>query len=305
QSPFGADRWTTGQRQHGLFAEARLQAGPSTVITLGARRQYASDRTDVAEGFMANSDETHRLTAWQAGMRQHLGRELSAYAHVGRSFRLPTADELFYVSEPLAPQTSLDKELGLDWVRGGSRARLSWFRYDLKNELHYNPLANGSGANVNLAPTRREGVELEFAHAVSDALTLRGNVTWLDATFRSGRYGGVDVSGNRVPLVAEWMANAGATWRPLQDLALDMMVQYVDSARLDNDQANQFEARLPSYVVVNGKVSYRFSRYVECIRAVNNQIDRRYTTYGIRSGIQRTEDGYNVYQGSRRSRAAP
>jgi len=300
-SPFGTDRWNTRQRRHGVFAEARVQASPSTLVTLGARRQYASDRTVVVEGFMAESNLTHRLTAWQAGVRQGLAQGWSAYAHIGRSLRLPTADELYYVNEPLLPQTSLDKEVGLDWSRGGSRARLSWFRYDLKNELHYNALADGFGANVNLAPTRREGLELSASHAVDDTLTLRGNLTWLRATFRSGRYGGVDVSGNRMPLVPEWMANAGATWRPLQGLALDLAVQYVGRARLDNDQANQFDARLPAYVVVNSKASYRFNRHIEASLAVNNLFDRRYATYGIRSGNLGPDGRYNLYPGSGRS----
>ncbi|MFP3701564.1 TonB-dependent receptor, partial [Burkholderia sp. SIMBA_013] len=81
------------------------------------------------------------------------------------------------VQSPLAPQTSTDKELGVTWASDSTSARLSWFRYDLTNEIQYNPLADGmwgpgTGANTNLDPTRRQGIELEGHHKLTSSLTL-------------------------------------------------------------------------------------------------------------------------------------
>lgn len=298
---FVSDAWRTTQRQHGVFAEAQLQATGSTVITVGGRRQTSRDRTEVRTGFITPMEKTHRLGAWQAGIRQQLPADLSAYARIGRSFRFANADELFYLAEPLVPQTSVDKEVGLDWRGAVSRARLSFFQNDLDNEIYFNRLDGPFGSNANLPPTRRRGVELELAHAFSPALAVNANVTWLQAKFRSGTFSGVDLAGKDVPLVPRWLANAGVTWRPVTDLSLNATVQYVGKSRLDNDQANQFGARLSSYFLANAKASYRYNAHVEASVAVNNLFDRRYATYGIRSGSLGPDGAYNLYPAAERN----
>jgi outer membrane receptor protein involved in Fe transport len=46
----------------------------------------------------------------------------------------------------------------------------------------------------------------------TERIDLRAGLAALEAKFRSGTYGGVDVSGNKVPLVPKWLATAGASW---------------------------------------------------------------------------------------------
>ncbi len=284
---FEPTQWRSRQRQHGLFSEGQARATDSTYVTLGVRRQYASDDLDVVSGSGTESDKGRHLTAWQLGVRQDLAGGFGLYGKIGRSFRLPNADEMLSVQQPLAPQTSTDKELGVTWRSPGTSVRLSWFRYDLTNEIQYNPLADGmwgpgTGANVNLDPTRRQGVELEARHAIAPGLTLDGNLTWMQAEFRSGAYHGVDLAGKTVPLVPKWLANAGVTWRPTDALLWNVSAQYVGKSRMDNDQANQFGKQLDAYVLFNTKVAYTFARNIEGALGVNNIFDRRYASYGVR-----------------------
>lgn len=282
-------KWQSRQRQYGLFAEGQIRATDSTYVTLGARRQYASDKLEVISGSGEESDKGHHLTAWQLGVRQDLPAGFGLYGKVGRSFRLPNADEALSVQSPLAPQTSTDKELGVTWASDTTRARLSWFRYDLTNEIQYNPLADGmwgpgTGANTNLDPTRRQGIELEGHHKLTSSLTLDANLTWMEAQFRSGTYAGVDLSGKTVPLAPKWLANAGVTWRPTDAFLWNVTAQYVGKSRMDNDQANQFDTQLDAYVLFNTKVAYKFTRNIEGAFGINNILDRKYATYGIRGG---------------------
>src|SRR3546814_3160331 len=162
--------------------------------------------------------------------------------------------------------TSVDQELGILWQSEASSARLTWFRYDLTNEIQYNPV---TFSNVNLDPTRRQAVELEGHHALTRTLALDASVTWLQAEFRSGTYNGVDLAGNTVPLVPKWMANLGATWSPDDQLFISLAAQYVGKARMDNDQANEFDQQLDDYVLVNGKIGYAFTKHVSGTLAVN------------------------------------
>lgn len=286
---FVPSKWQSRQHQYGLFAEGQIRATDSTYVTLGARRQYASDKLEVISGSGEESDKGHHLTAWQLGVRQDLPAGFGLYGKIGRSFRLPNADEALSVQSPLAPQTSTDKELGVTWASDSSSARLSWFRYDLTNEIQYNPLADGmwgpgTGANTNLDPTRRQGIELEGHHKLTSSLTLDANLTWMQAQFRSGTYAGVDLSGKTVPLAPKWLANAGVTWRPTDAFLWNVTAQYVGKSRMDNDQANQFDTQLDAYVLFNTKVAYKFTRNIEGAFGINNILDRKYATYGIRGG---------------------
>lgn len=302
---FEPSKWQSRQHQYGMFAEGQIRATDSTYVTMGVRRQYASDKLEVISGSGEESDKGRHLTAWQLGVRQDLAAGFGLYGKVGRSFRLPNADEALSVQSPLAPQTSTDKELGVTWASDKSSARLSWFRYDLTNEIQYNPLADGmwgpgTGANTNLDPTRRQGVELEGHHALTSSITLDANVTWMQAQFRSGTYAGVDLSGKTVPLAPKWLANAGVTWRPTDAFLWNVSAQYVGKSRMDNDQANQFDTELDAYVLFNTKVAYKFTRNIEGALGVNNLLDRKYATYGIRGGNASFEmlgpvANYNLY----------
>lgn len=297
--------WRSRQRQHGFFTEGQLRAAESTYLTAGARRQYNSSKLNVLSGPSNASDESQHLNAWQLGIRQELTTNVGLYAKLGRSFRLPNADELLSVQTPLRPQTSTDKELGITWKSARASARLAWFRYDLKNELLFNPLADGvwgpgTGANINMDPTRRQGIELEGRYALSDTLMVNANATWLQARFRSGNYYGVDLRGNDVPLVPNWLANADLTWQPNQTWLMNVSAQYVGRARMDNDQANQFGTKLDDYLLFNGKIGYVFSPNVEGSLAINNIFDKHYSSYGIRGSNTAFEPlgpvaAYNLY----------
>lgn len=296
-SPVG-DAWRARQRRRGVFAEIQVQATETTRLTLGGRRQYANDRLTTLSGYSGNADETRHLGAWQLALRQEMGAGWSLYGQVGRSFRFANSDETLYVATSLQPQTSVDKELGLLWRAASSSARLTWFRYDLTNEIQYNPL---TFSNVNLDPTRRQGIELEGEHQLTPSVSLNGNLTWTQATFRSGSANGVSLTGNTVPLVPKWMANVGATWRPTDKLFLSLSGQYVGKARMDNDQANQFDRQLDDYFLVNGKIGYAFNKRISASLAVNNLFDREYATYGIRSGSTGSSGSYYLYPAAGRN----
>ncbi|HJV07576.1 MAG TPA: TonB-dependent receptor [Chromobacteriaceae bacterium] len=290
------------QRQLGGFIDALFKPWDGTSINLGGRNQHLEDQT---QGTTVSSSQVNQeLHAWQLGARQHLNQAFSVYAKAGQSFRVANADEQFYVSQPLKPQTSHDKELGLEWSQGRQSLRAAWFRYDLTNEIHFNRLDGWFGSNVNLDPTRRQGLELEGRSAFGQHLELTANLTWQQATFRSGSAGGVDLAGNDVPMVPHWLANVGLAWQATDASRLGLNVNYVGKQRMDNDQANQFEHKLGSYTVVNARLTHVFSKQVEASLDVFNLFDRKYATYGIRAGATGSNGIYDLYPATGRTMQA-
>jgi iron complex outermembrane receptor protein len=266
------------------FVQASLWATDTTRLVLGGRLQSV-DQSLEEKTFTDNRGRTDLLRAYEAALRQGLGGGFSGYLKYGTSFRLPNFDEnacFFPPCNPelLRPQTGKGGELGMEVERGGLRGRVAAFQTDLENEIYFSPLA---GSNVNLDPTRRRGLEMEVLWRVLRSLDLRAGATWLDARFRSGVYGGVDVSGNQVPLVPERIATAGVSWMFLPRSRANLNWRYVGPQRFDNDQDNTFPRKQPSYSVVDAKLEQRVARWDFTLEA-RNLLNRKYFSYGTTTG---------------------
>jgi iron complex outermembrane receptor protein len=277
---FPNPRLASEQSNAALFGQASLWLSPRTRAVLGARRQRMAQELAV-EGD-APRTSSHPLEAYEAALRQAFGGGWSGYAKLGKSFRVATFDEnaCFFppcAGELLRPQKAKSGEIGVEVERGRLRARTSVYQIDLEDEIHFIPL---TFTNINLSPTRRRGLELEGAWRATDRLDLRLGLAWLEAVFRSGSYGGVDVTGNRVPLVPELLATAGASWRFLPRTRMNVNARYVGEQRFDDDQANRFARKQPAYGLVDLKLEHALARRWELALEVRNLFDKEYFSYG-------------------------
>ncbi|MDP2368074.1 TonB-dependent receptor [Rhodoferax sp.] len=248
----------------------------------GATRLAAGLRTESVEQSNSSSGVSRdtRQTAWELGVTQPLAKGWSAYARIGRSFRLANVDELGFTlpGALLLPQTSRDLELGTRWSYATGRAELRWYRSALRNEVGYDPVIanpnswNGFGANVNFDPTQRQGMELQTDHALSSALTLQVNAALRQARFTDGAYSGRDV-----PLVPHQTVALRADWRPLPGHSVNGGVNWVASQSPDFNNA----CRMPSYVTSDVRYAYQFDR-AELSLGINNLTDSKYYTLAYR-----------------------
>jgi len=267
------------------YAQASIWAADATRVVLGYRLQNV-DQTLEEKVFPTDKrGRTDNLEAWEAALRQGLGGGFSGYAKYGTSFRLANFDEnacFFPPCNPelLRPQTARGGEVGFEVESRSLRGRIAAFQTDLENEIYFSPL---TFSNVNLSPTRRRGLEIETLWRATQTIDLRAAATWLDARFRSGVYGGVDVSGNKVPLVPERIATAGASWLFLPKSRASFNVRYVGPQRFDNDQANTFPREQPSYTVYDLKLEQQLARWGFALE-LRNLFNRKYFSYGTATG---------------------
>jgi iron complex outermembrane receptor protein len=242
-----------------------------------------------------NQTAHRHLQAWSLGLKQNLIRGLAAHVRTGTSYRIANIDENRCYTAPctlLKPQTSRDHELGLAWTSSATTASIVVFRSDLENELYFNRLAGAFGSNINMTPTRREGVELAGRWDPLSVLSLSARYTLTHASFRSGVYNGIDVTGKIVPVVPRHRASLLANWSITQRDQLHAGVNYVGSQHYDNDPANRF-AKMPSYTTVDTKYSHRIGDATLAL-AVNNLFDRKYYSYALVNSPS-SPTSYNVY----------
>src|SRR6185295_14893760 len=185
----------------------------------------------------------------------------------------------------LEPQTATHRDGGIEFAPAGLRLRAGYYRIDLDNEIYFSPLAFAAGAffpgaNVNLSPTRRTGIELSAAWTATQNLEISGYFNLQSAKFRTGMYGGVDVSGRDVPLVPRSLGAVRASWRPARATQLNGALRFVGKQRYDNDQANQFPRLMPAYALADLNLSHESGAW-RFAGGVRNLFDRKYFSYGI------------------------
>ncbi len=265
--------------------------GGKTRLNVGVR----SESVDKKRSGAAQRASEHPL-AWNLGASHALADTVHAYARLGSSYRLPTADEYTFIvaGAPLQMQTSRDTELGLRWGGGAKQAELRWYRHELNNEWGYDPTANGpygagTGANVNFDPTRHQGLELELRQELGPQWALRANAVLREARFVSGPYAGKDMK-----LVSPRALALGARWKPATGHALDAAANWVDRASADF----QNTCAVPAYTTLDMRYAYATKSWEGSV-GVKNLTDRKY--YTLAYGCTAAGNATSIYPEAGRS----
>ena len=269
------------QRNRAAYVQDNLQLTDDLRLMAGARLQRTENSVTERLPVPATVAKDDSPRAYELALRYRLARGTALFAKAGRSFRIATVDENRFQPTLLEPQTSRDREIGVDFESDRVRMRAAAFRMRLENEIYFSPLFGPFGANINLSPTRRQGLELDTQWALAESFNLFANLALIDAEFRSGVYGGVDVSGNEVPLVPSRTLAVGASWRLAARTDLNVLARYVGPQRFDNDQANTFMT-MPTYTTLDIKLGHQAGGW-QLAATVLNLTNEKYFSYGIRN----------------------
>ena len=289
------------QQAAAIYWQQTVAVLPTTDISFGARLQQtrlsARDRYDPTAPGGAFDAQATPLDSVELQHALHLGFEhrfspmFAVFGRLARSFRTPNVDErigvnAFPVDFNLKTQTSRDIEGGVRGRFGALEWQSSVYAMQLNNEILFIPFPP-IGANINLDPTRRVGVENSATLRLSDTLRLKGGLTYTRATFREGMY-----AGNDIPLVSRWTGNLGLTWDVYQKLAVfDAVVRYVGERRMDNDQAN-FQPLIPAHTTVDARLGGEYRNFFWSA-SVQNLFNVLYFDYAVASSA--TFGRYNAY----------
>lgn len=269
------------QRNSAFYAQQTTTFSRGSSLALGLREHRVTYGVNDPANPGAADSRTRDLTAYEVAARQRIAQALFLYGKLGYSFRVPNVNDIYSLLTatvtPLEPQTSHDREVGVDFRVGPGRYRVALYHMDLDNEIFLDPVAF---TNRNLPPTRRYGVESEGWWRAGDALDIFVNYTFAVSEFRSGNFGGIPIAGNEVPLVPKHAFNAGAGWKFAQRTRLDAVLRYVGEQVFDGDETNTFDRKMPAYTVVDLKLSHAAGGW-RIDGGVRNLLNKKYFTYGV------------------------
>lgn len=278
------------RRLVGAFEHVEARPFPFLLFSGGIRFDRALLQLDrnVAPGGFGNSVDTLRSfneLSPMAGVTWKLLEELSAYASWGKTFKLPTSDELvgFLTDQPgLDAEKANTVETGLRfWEKPLGMASVSFYHMRVRNELFFD---DSTFNEINLPRVTHEGVELEARMAP---------FAWMDVPLSLPRveffamytYTKVTINeavspsedGKTYPVTPKNAANVGVTLKQSGAL-LTVSGRYAGERYLINDLDNA-QPQLPAYWVYDFKLSYSWKR-LTVFGAVYNFTNRRYIDNG-------------------------
>ena len=253
----------------GVLAEYRLALFDRLFLSAGARHD---------DNRMFDDADTWRLTA--AYLLSGTGVRL--HGSYGKGIKNPSFFELFgffvgFVGNPdLKPETSRGYDLGAEYSWSRGKIDVTYFHADLQDEI-VTVFAPISTTVNQTGESRRSGVEIQGSARLTDAWSLSGNYTYLDAT-EPGAIGGPRVDELRRPrnIAGASLNYAFADRRGNVNLTVRYNGEQLDNALFDPVTFAPTRVALGSYTLVNLAASYEMARNVTLFGRIENLLDERY-----------------------------
>lgn len=195
-------RWTPTQRQvvSGL-AEARndrLTSAPFGSPHRTSLLLSGSDEISLAHGryvispsaSISHASDVGTRFSPQVGLHANLSRRFEANANVGRSFRFPSFDELYFPNEgflsgnpDLASEVATEADAGVAYKPRWGRIEAAGFASDIENSIVFAPVSAYTIRAENTGRARVRGVEASTRATVTRRLSLDGSYTLTDAHY--------------------------------------------------------------------------------------------------------------------------
>jgi vitamin B12 transporter len=207
------------------------------------------------------------------------GTGMKLKASVGSGFKAPTLSELFqsfpdffFIANPnLRPETSTGYDLGVEQALVGQTLRVgvTYYSNRIRNLIVAAPAPDGINLSyANIGRARTNGVESFVAYSPIEAVTLRADYTYTQATDD-----GTDQELLRRP---KHKASLNAGWQATHALSLNATVLTLSSWIDGNRDFSVPRLSAPGYTVVNLAGSFDVNKHLSVFGRVDNLFDRRY-----------------------------
>ena len=214
---------------------------------------------------LENSEKFGNEWVPQAGLSYRPSHFTTLKASVAKGFRSPTIREMYMFppqNPDLLPERMVNYEvsIGQGFLEGRLNAELTGFIVDGSN-LIMTQIENGSPKNLNAGNFTNKGIELSLRWNILKNLDLKGNYSYLHL---------------KKPILnaPEQQAYIAATYR-MNKWSLNANYQHIHDLIIKLEDANS-AAITENYGLLNAKVSYRPTKWMELFVKGENLTDKTY-----------------------------
>ncbi|OED71384.1 ligand-gated channel protein [Vibrio splendidus ZS-139] len=264
-----SDRQTTKTKnnQLGLYLQDQMMIADKWAVQIGVRYDDSQNKThNTTTGAKTKVDNEEWTTNF--GVAYLMDNGFTPYASYAQSFN--PIIQLDANGDPAKPERGEQYELGLKYQPRSFDGYFNIAAFEVSKE---NLARQVAGQLTQIGEVRNRGLELEAVANVTEALTLIGNVSFIDSEITEDSTS--SNVGNTPSQIADQLASAWANYRflngPLDGLTIGAGARYVGDSYADNTETN----KVSSYTLFDATLSYRIEDYKFQV-AAKNLADKEY-----------------------------
>ena len=207
-------------------------------------------------------------------------------------------------NDDLKAETSVNKEIGLEFKRDGWLAGVTWFRNDYKNKIEAGtvPLSRTSITNgnkttytdiyqwENVPKAVVEGLEGTLNIPVSETVNWTNNITWMLQSKNKE-------TGERLSIIPEYTLNSTLSWQVHQDVSVQSSLTWYgkqEPKKYDyqgKPVTGSDKKAISPYSIVGLSATWDVTKNVSLTGGVDNVFDKRLWREGNAQTVSDTKTG--------------
>lgn len=207
-------------------------------------------------------------------------------------------------NDDLKAETSVNKEIGLEFKRDGWLAGVTWFRNDYKNKIEAGtvPLSRTSITNgnkttytdiyqwENVPKAVVEGLEGTLNIPVSETVNWTNNITWMLQSKNKE-------TGERLSIIPEYTLNSTLSWQVHQDVSVQSSLTWYgkqEPKKYDyqgKPVTGSDKKAISPYSIVGLSATWDVTKNVSLTGGVDNVFDKRLWREGNAQTVSNTKTG--------------
>ncbi|MFV0264132.1 MAG: siderophore enterobactin receptor FepA [Kluyvera sp.] len=189
-------------------------------------------------------------------------------------------------NDDLKAETSINKEIGLEFKRDGWLAGATWFRNDYRNKIEagYSPVyTNSNGTDLykweNVPKAVVEGLEGTLNVPVSETVNWTNNITYMLQSKNK-------TTGDRLSIIPEYTLNSTLSWQIQEDVSVQSTFTWYGKQQpkkynykgqpVTGSETNE----VSPYSIVGLSATWDVTKYVSLTGGVDNIFDKRHWRAG-------------------------
>ncbi|ART64569.1 TonB-dependent siderophore receptor [Kushneria marisflavi] len=287
-APSGSDK--TSAELSGVYIEDNIELRQGTIVTPGLRFDHHSEAGNHWSPSLNASQELSDHVTLKAGIARafkapNLYQTNPNYLLYSRGNGCPVGSQsacYLVGNEDLDPETSINKEIGIEYRNDDLVAGLTYFRNDYKDKIvsGLNPVAvTGGGTEVlqwrNAERAVVQGLEGNLQIPLTDTLLWSNNVTYMiESEDRE--------TGDPLSIIPEFTLNSTLDWTLSERLNTQLYWTAYGKQESPSRPINRSGERnginddsLSPYSIIGFNVGYTFNPHLRGSFGINNLFDKR------------------------------
>lgn len=277
-----------------LFAEDNMELTDSTMLVPGLRFDHHSivgnnwsPSLNLTQGL--SDDFTLKMGIARAYKAPSLYQTNPNYVLYSRGQGCPASAGACYLigNEDLKAETSINKEIGIEYKHEGYQAGVTWFRNDYRNKIESGYLPSGTSTSgaadiykwENVPKAVVEGLEGTVNIPVTDNISWNNNLTYMLQSKNKE-------TGDRLSIIPEYTLNSTLAWQAMQDLSLQTTLTWYGrqtpkkyNYKGEAVTGSELEEVSP-YSVMGLSGTYDVNKYASVTLGIDNLFDKRHFRQG-------------------------